>query len=252
MVKQTKPRRRASPGLIVVMAVVIGLVVIVLVLVVTAAVALSRRRDDLWLEVAKVGLQFVLITVLGSLVGYTLRYSETERADRRRTLEREADERRRLDDARLRVFREVVDAYNQVKAVRRVLRSLGVLTVKGPLSAAQAEGIRSQMLALNRAQLTLEAVKREVKESQLFRDPPTLAKYLEMAEVFLGDVLKKWERHGGEIWAGATPEAVSSLDIASFVGETNQYPQFKSQVSMALDAFTKALHDELLSPKTSP
>lgn len=248
MVKQTQaPSRWASPPSIVAVALVIGLV-----LVVAAAVAVSERRDDLWFEAAKAGLQLGVVTVLGSLVGYALRYFETHSAETRRRLEREADERRRLNEARLRVFSDVVDAYNRAKAVRRILRSLGVLTVNAPLSAAQAEGIRSQMLALNDAQLTLEAVKREVAESHLFRDPSRLQEHLRMAEEFLGDVLKKWERYGGEIWAGATPEAVASLDLVTFAGPRKYYPKFGNQVATALNAFTRALHEELLTTEPSP
>lgn len=247
MVKRRQETTRwTAPPSIVAVVLVIGLV-----LVGAGAVAVGERRDDLWFEAAKAGLQLGVVTVLGSLVGYALRYFETQDAETRRRRERDADEWRRLNEARLRVFRDVVDAYNRAKAVRRILRSLGVLIVDAPLSEAQAEGLRSQMLALNDAQLTLEAVKREVAESHLFRDPSRLQEYLRLAEEFLADVLTNWERHGGGIWAGATPEAVAWLDLARFAGPKKDHPEFRDKVATALDAFTRELHRELTAPEAS-
>ncbi len=97
--------------------IVAGLLVLAAVLFVTAllvAPSSKRAQDQFQLEVAKAFVQLAVIAVLGGLVAALLRYVESLR-----------EENRRLYDYWASLFREVVTAYNGIKAVRRTLRAWG-------------------------------------------------------------------------------------------------------------------------------
>lgn len=74
----------------------------------------SPSGDDVWSDLSKAGVQVALLTVAGAVVTAAFKY---------------IDEHRARDEQRRQVFREVLAAYNQAKAVRRNLRALGLLHV---------------------------------------------------------------------------------------------------------------------------
>ncbi len=196
-------------------------------------------RDEFWSDLAKAGLQIAIITVLGAIVTTTLKY---------------VDERRARDEQRLQVFRDIIAAYNRVKAVRRNLRGLGVLAPANSLNAMQAKAFREQMMALNDAQLSLEAVKKELAESRLFKDPTAMIAQLRTVEHYLGGtVYKRWEESGGGIWEGADTEALRDVKLVEFAGHKHEgYRAFEEKVSKPLDDLTRLLHAELFgAPKRS-
>ena len=172
-------------------------------------------NDEFWIDVAKAGLQVAVITFIGLLVNVLLK---------------SVDERRRRDEQRLEVFRSIILAYNQVKAVRRNLRTLGFLEPPGKLNALQARGLREQMSALNDAQLSLEAIKREVDESRLFISKKEIVAELVIAEKYLTrDIHDRWEEAGGLVWEGSAPESLRPLALVeSFIGrESDGHREFE-------------------------
>jgi uncharacterized membrane protein YcjF (UPF0283 family) len=82
--------------------------------------------DALWLEVAKAGVQVVAVGVLGGALAATW---QTITSRREAEIERDAKERERELESNDKIRDELVSLvalYNGVKAVRRVLRSLGL------------------------------------------------------------------------------------------------------------------------------
>jgi hypothetical protein len=200
--------------------------------------ARSSTDVDTWARVSTAGVEIAVITVLGAVVTVAFRI---------------IDARRARDDQRRQVLGEVVATYNRVKAVRRNLRALGLLRLdSAPIGASFANELRAQMTALNEAQLGLEAIKREVKESRLFiRNLDDIVDPLDTAETFLGKVLKPWEIGGGKVWEGSRSSTLASLDLERFIGDKRVFPDFETNVSKPLDTLTDSLHAELFGKPPS-
>jgi len=213
-------------------AVLIVVFLIGLTLALIGAVKSPTPRDDFWSDLARAGLQIALITVLSAIVTATLKY---------------VDERRARAEQRLQVLHNIIAAYNRAKAVRRNLRALGVLAPGDRLNPMQAKGLREQMMALNDAQLTLEAVKRELAESRLFSDPAAMIAHLRTVEHYLGETVhKRWEGGGGGIWEGVDRKALEAVNLVEFAGHKNEgHRAFEDNVSTPLDDLTRLLHAEL-------
>lgn len=199
---------------------------------VTLALIGAVKSPVLWSDLARAGLQIAIITVLGAIVTAALKY---------------VDERRAQAEQRMQVFRDVIAAYNRIKAVRRNFRALGVLAPADRLNAMQAKGLREQMMALNDSQLALEAVKRELAESRLFKDPAEMIAQLRKVEEYLGETVhRRWEKSGGGIWEGADAKALEDLNLAEFAGHlTEGHGAFQEKVWAPLNELTRLLHGEL-------
>lgn len=181
-------------------------VAVALVVVGLAAIA-PARRADLWFEITKAGLQLGVVVIAGALVGYAIRYLETEREAGRRREEAEREERRRLDEYRLSLARELVEAYNGIKAVRRTLRAYGFRPPDAgvvKLTADQVTEFHAQMSSLMRAQLSLERIKREIRtQDRVFgADTTELVKKLGDAESYVNHVIGDWETLGTRVEVG--------------------------------------------------
>lgn len=188
-------------------------------------------RDEFGTDMAKAGLQLAVIAVFGFFVNLSLKY---------------VDERRHQDEQRLQVFHDIVLAYNRVKAVRRNLRTLGLLAPSRSLNAAQAQGLREQMMALNDAQLSLEALKRELSQSDLFKERIKMVGLLAKPERYLNKcVHERWEDFGGAIWEGTTAAVLENLKLVEFAGHEAGYRAFEENVSDPLRCLTKLMHEEL-------
>gem|GEM_PF-5343828 len=199
-----RPKRREQDRLAWVRRALAGAAVIAAALFVIALAATPPpKRADLWFEAAKAGLQLGVVVIVGAVVGYALRYLEAEREEARRREEAERQERRRLDEYRLSLARDLLAAYNDVKAVRRTLRAFGFAsTDRGiELTADQVAEFRKQMNSLIEAQLSLEMVKREIQgQDRVFdADAPGLVKRLSDAEGYVSDVIHDWETYGTAI-----------------------------------------------------
>jgi len=147
------------------------------------------------LEAAKVGMQLAVVTLVGLALTYVLQRVDDARQERTRLADVEREERHRLNDYRLTVFRAAVDAYHDVKTVRRRLRALGFAPRPAdPPKGQRLEGFNEQMLALNEAELKFERVEREIAgQAHMFANAWDCRDRLDTATRFLRGVLNVWE-----------------------------------------------------------
>jgi hypothetical protein len=210
-----------------------GLLAVGIVLAVSGTGRASNQYD-IWPDISRAGIQIAAVTMLGVLVAVAFR---------------SVDERRTRDEQRRRLFQDVVTSYNEVKSVRRHLRAQGMLHAASitPLKAARAQDIRTQMGRLIEAQLSFEARRRELEQSDLFKDVEVVCDMLARAEQYLNkSVIAKWEHHGGAIVEGADAAALDALGLTPFIGYAHDgFHAFQTKISVPLDDLTRVLHDEI-------
>lgn len=114
-----------------------------------------------------------------------------------------------------------VALYNQVKAVRRILRSQGLdlhkhknkpqpITQPGSLTKEQARQFQEQMLALNGLQLEFESKLKQFGQTNIFGEyNPEIVTLLGQIEEHLNGVLSMWEDEGWTIRGGTSIQDVS-------------------------------------------
>src|SRR5689334_22240812 len=110
--------------------VILGLSIVVAIALGVAMILLGFAHTDddrtLYLEIAKSGLQLVVVGVAGTAFSAGWRWIESRRETRR-----VHDEARR--ELQLTLFLRLVASYNEVKAIRRTLRSYGLRDATGAL-----------------------------------------------------------------------------------------------------------------------
>jgi hypothetical protein len=218
---------------------------LIAVVLVAASQIIPEKPPEVWPEVAKAGVQIGLVGLVASGVTYLLERASTAR-----------DRDRRIEAYRLRIFGELVEAYNGVKAVRRTLRALGF---RGPragdtalarplprnrraaaargrralrarhragvgtdrLTATQAGQFQTGMRSLVRSQLALESIKRELEvRVRAFPEEEFLQSRVKTVEEHLGCLITEWEDNGPEIVEGADVKLVRGLTrLQEFLGD---------------------------------
>ena len=214
--------------------VIIALTLIFIAGIAVAAVfnAISANKDDIWSAISKAGVAIAATTVAGAVATAALKL---------------VDEWRLRDQERRRVFHEIVEAYNEVKSIRRSLRALGLLSPRlGPLTAEEAEEVLTIMTRLNSAQLRFEAIKKEVEQSNLFNNLDLVTRELRTVEDYINkSVISKWEKSEGRIRKEADRRELDNLKLPDFVRG------FELHIFASLDSLTLALHRELFGrPKS--
>lgn len=192
----------------------------------------SGATSDLWLEVAKTAVRVVAVGAVGGALTATWRAI----AERRETAA--------ATKAKLRAeFLELISLYNDVKAVRRALRSVGLdaklyldkdarkahekrdkhyfSTVDGlkdleevglavRLSREQTSGFRKQMQILNRLQLGYEAKTRQFEQADLLGDDrAAIVETLEHIQKYLNALVDLWEERGWTFHEGTFLDEIS-------------------------------------------
>ena len=197
---------------------------------------LSKAKDDIWWSLSRAGVGIAITTVAGAVATGAFQL---------------VDERRARDQERRRVFRETVEAYNQVKATRRRLRALGLLNHRSDrLVAEEALELRSIMAMLSDAQLRFEAIAREVDQSDLFAQKDAVTAKLKEVERYInGSVVQKWERQGARVKEGADPSALEDLGLREFIADNSS--AFLKNVSTPLLGLTSILCEELFGSPDS-
>jgi hypothetical protein len=180
-----------------------GIAIVAASIVSLAACFAPQKHEDLWFEAGKAGIQLAVVTVVGALLAAGLRYLETIR-----------DERRKLKDHRREILRQIIAAYNQVKAVRRVLRAYGFRSPSsGTLSQTQIDEFHAQMKLLNAAQLTFESLARDLAVGeQIFQDTKGIIEALRGVEKYLGHIIQDWEKSSASVQVGVNVSAITSLE----------------------------------------
>lgn len=195
---------------------------------------LTDSDDEIWSDVARAGVQVVAVGLIGGAVAAAWRYFEQER-----------DWERQVHEQQLAVFRQVVESYNEVKAIRRTLRSLGLRGFTGALNEVQVNGFREQMLRLNAVQLSFEALKREVGETDIFEeDTPALVLGLYKIEHYLNRVLAVWEHGGSQIEVGSDGRVFSG-GLKDLIGPSSG---FKPGIVVPRREVATLIHQHLFGP----
>lgn len=216
-------RRRSFLGA----AVALGLLFVAGIVIAVVSNRISSKNDDLAASIARTGVTLALTTVGGAVAGLVLK---------------SVDERRARAQESRKVLQDIVDAYNCAKSVRRKIRATGLLgEAETMLTAQQLESLRRTMDDLDGAQLRFEALKRQVRESDLFRHSTEIVEHLEAVEKFLNrKVLSRWEEVGAKSFAGSVAHRdLDKLQLKCFVDD------FPDRVSSRLDRITELLRAEL-------
>jgi hypothetical protein len=158
----------------------------------------------LWSEVAKAGIQVVAVGVLGGALAAIWQSIRT-----RRDREIECNDKIRAELVSL------VALYNDVKVVRRILRSLGLdlktypdnereqVRQNAQLTEEQARGFHAQMLILSGLQLGFEAKLKQFGQTNFLDDDTVkVVEALSRIEEHLNLVLDLWEQNGRNIREG--------------------------------------------------
>jgi hypothetical protein len=215
--------------------------------------------DEFWLEIARAGVQVLAVVVIGGAVAAAWRYLEQERSDQQKRLADEREQQRQLHEQQLAVFRQIVESYNEVKAIRRTLRSIGLREATGTMSETQVRGFRELMLRLNVVQLAFEALKRELGETDFFKeDTAEIVKRLYYVESHLNIVLQVWEKDGSAIEVGSDAGFVS-LGLVGLIGPSkglkerferrnSRTTSFKEGVVIHRREITRLIHKHLFGP----
>ncbi len=179
----------------------------------TIAVALFAAgvvySGKLGLELAKGGIQVLVIVIVGSAVAFAFRTLEESRAEQRREDEIAREERLSLDQYRANFVDELWVAYNRVRAARRTLNAYG-FRIRDPdlapeFTEEQSHEYDRQMKELNDAQLTLETLKQKVEtdDGRLF-DPnrTAISAQLKRIQSYVHEVVGDWELHRNDVRPG--------------------------------------------------
>jgi hypothetical protein len=231
--------RRRNARLLLTLLTLIGLVAII-VGAWRANLTDDKWSDALWLEIAKAGVQVVAVGVVGGALAAIWRSISARR-------ERESE---RSDQIRAELV-SLVALYNGVKAVRRILRSLGLDLKTGAggetarhttlLTEEQARGFHAQMLILNRLQLDFEAKIRQFGQTDfLDKDTKKVVERLSHIENYLNQVLKLWEQSGWTIQEGTALDVVSDGLVRLFRAE-----KFRPGVSDPMREITGLINEHV-------
>jgi hypothetical protein len=205
-------------------------------------------QDKLWLEVAKAGVWVVAVGVLGGALGAIWKNISADREvqvaedakERDRRLAEDAKERDRQLERNDKIRAELaslVGLYNDVKAVRRTLRSFGfdpkyptprtgTAAQTSVLTAEQARAFQAQMQILNGLQLHFEAKAKQFGQTDfLDADTQQVVTRLFRIENHLNQVLQVWEHSGWAIQEGTALNVVSEGLIPLFRVRDHLRPQ---------------------------
>lgn len=185
----------------------VGVFVVAVTLTVVGTLLAGDNQSDVAVDVAKAGIQLGVIGLLTTAVTQSLKrfndqrdermkQADMEREQREKQANADREEERRLNDYRLTVFRNFIDAYNRIKTVRRTLRATGLSApLSGSLKSWQLDEFNAQMRALNEAELSLEKIEHEVvAREDLFPHAKNETPALLESQKYLRKVLNAWEK----------------------------------------------------------
>ena len=204
--------------------------------------------DDLWFEVAKAGVQVVAVGVIGGALTAVWRshseWSEGQREQRSKVREE---------------LVELFTLYNDVKRVRRTLKSQGLdlmardrpddtgAGVGRTLTKEQVRVFHEQMALLTNAQLGFESKARQFGQTDLLGDDTEkVVSELGRIESYLHQVLAAaWERRGWTVRTGTDLSPVSASLQPLFRKEP-----FRAHMSRPLRHLTRLVNEQLFGPAT--
>jgi hypothetical protein len=252
----------------------LGVFLVAAGLTIGGAISADGKGSDVALEVAKAGLQLGAIIVLGFVVTEALKVvndererrgkeadaererrakeADAERERRAKQADVEREERQRLNEYRMVLFRETVDAYNRVKAVRRALRAIGMDRLRDALpSQEQLAVFDREMRTLNEAELALERIEREVTaQRETFPHASSQINDLNTAQNYLRNVLTVWESRAFLTTDRNTRQETSVADFGRFVAKRGE--TVKSTFWPSFKTFEGKIREDLLEAPAPP
>lgn len=191
----------------------------------------AAARADLLFEAAKSAIGVLPLAFFGVIVADMIRRRDANQAHLREI------------DAYRREFRhDVLEAYADLRASRRTLRSAGFVepwTTR--LDERLLQVFDEQMERISGTQLTLERLKREAKGSNaLFTLETTISRELETFETYVNGVVKEWQRTRTQLEIGGTSDQLRAWPMyAAFI-------DYDGSFKIAVDAL-HAIDDALLA-----
>ena len=143
------------------------------------------------------------------------------------------------------------DLYNQVKTIRRTLRSLGFApggsegTNSVLLTEQQAGGFLEQMRILNQVSLVRYKLKLFRRTGLLGSAAPGVVDLVEDVEIYLNLVLALWQHQGSSI-GGETPLAVVSQGLAPLL----RTQEFRQGIAVPMDGIWILISEEAFGKPT--
>jgi hypothetical protein len=200
----------------------------------------AAARADLMFELAKSAIGVLPLAFFGVIVADMIRRRDANLAHLREV------------DAYRREFRhDVLEAYADLKASRRTLRSAGFAEPwSTPLNDRLLQILDEQMERISSTQLTLERLKREAKGSNaLFTFEAEIAGELETLETYLNGIVKEWQRgRAGLAIAGTSQQLQAWPEYAAFI----DYDDSFGIAVKALHMIDDALMADLRRSQTLP
>lgn len=219
-------------------AALVSMAALVMAVVAIGGWAVPARRDDLWVELAKAGIQLVVVIGLGGVVSAVLRTIDVSR------------ERRRIrDERRFAIFQQLVTAYHQLKFVRRNLRTVGLRDGPDELLPEQVEALRAGMATVVDANLTLEQLYRELDARSVFERSEEVHHHLGRLLQYLSNLIDEWEHNGAGFWSTRQTGRVRDLVVLqAFLGPAKD--DFRPNAADPMGRVEWIVRDELLAGET--
>jgi hypothetical protein len=197
------------------------------------------RRDDIWVDLARAGIQLVVIIGLGGVVSLVLRDAEAAR-----------ERRRLLDERRFATFEQLVTVYHRLKLVRRDLRMVGLRCHPDVLRPEQVEALRTGMQTLTEAQLTLEEIVRGLDARPVFDNAEEIHNRLTSLASYVGKIVEEWEDEGRHFWVDQQTRKVAKLPrLQKFIGPAPD--DFRPNAAEPLGWVEWTVREQLLDGKTT-
>lgn len=172
-------------------------------------------------DVFKLLAQLFVVTALGAAA--TMVYADLSWAREKREQKREI-----LRDT----LRQLIEAYNECKRVRRLLRAKAICTDHSGKKFVRRDRYDVLLERLNDAQLRLEFYKRYVRwNADLFEEAVGMAEHLEAGEKYLNRVVAEWE------------EATQECSSAESTRDLERLPKLKELIASAKEGFGPSVAD---------
>jgi hypothetical protein len=207
-------------------------------------------------EVAKACLQILAVGVIGAAVGIVIKSRDERIAQARHKADHLLDVRQRQDDFLMGILNELLDAYNDVKSIRRLLdaetrdkagrRAITIAIYDKLLRDLNDHQLRFERLAslaplCDERASRLDAGIERVKYERLFRE----------IENDINKLVDEYQKHRYEV-AAAGSLLVSRESLPELYALVEQRWIFKEETSGRVDKAVKQTMDLLLQPIAEP
>ncbi len=218
--------------------ILVVLPVLVVAVLVVAVFVSDEVRSGLPAAITGSAIDLIFIGFIGGLLTLAIQLQLDDQ-----------EEARRLNEQRLRLLLEVVAAYNQTKAARRALRAAGFLNPTGPtLAQWQIDQFWTQMTKINRAQLAIEKIGRELEVN-----PGRLSKIdavttsIGAVDAYLGSIIDGWELHGARLGNGELAALDDQESLIGFLKHRNvDGATFGDGMANKMDSIERAIRNEMV------